>query len=82
MKMSMSTYIKGIPCKEKLEAAERIIKDCKIAGVEYPDGVDEIVEEEIKLPVEKIPSEYEDIWEIKVKDIPEGVETIRFINSY
>ena len=38
--MSMSTYIKGIPSKEKLEAAERIIKDCKIAGVEYPDGID------------------------------------------
>ena len=37
--MSMSTYIKGIPSKEKLDAAERIIEDCKIAGVEYPDAV-------------------------------------------
>lgn len=80
--MSMSTYIKGIPSKEKLESAERIVKDCKIAGIEYPDVIDEILEEEISLPIEKVPSEYEDIWEIKVKDIPEGVETIRFINSY
>lgn len=80
--MSMSTYIKGIPSKEKLDAAERIIEDCKIAGVEYPDGIDEIIEENIELPVEKIPSNCEDVWEIKVKDIPEGVETIRFINSY
>ncbi len=80
--MSMSTYIKGIPSKEKLEAAERIVEDCKIAGVEYPDGIDEIIENEISLPVEKVPSKYDDIWEIKVKDIPKGVETIRFINSY
>ena len=80
--MSMSTYIKGIPSKENLDAAERIIEDCKIAGVEYPDGIDEIIEEDIELPVEKIPSNCEDVWEIKVKDIPEGVETIRFINSY
>lgn len=80
--MSMSTYIKGIPSKEKLEAAERIIKDCKIAGVEYPDGIDDIIEDGIDLPIEKIPSDCEDIWEIKIKDIPEGVETIRFINSY
>lgn len=40
---------------------------------------------ETKIPYEQIfnkENDMEEIWEIKIKDIPKDVETIRFINSY
>lgn len=80
--MSMSTHILGIADKDKLERATQARKTLQEFGLEYPDELDDIIDDTIKIPVEKIPSNYEDIFEVDVKSIPKNVEKIRFIISY
>ena len=80
--MSMSTHILGIADKDKLERATQARKTLQEFGLEYPCELDNIIEDAIKIPVEKIPSDYEDIFEVDVKSIPKNVEKIRFIVSY
>lgn len=80
--MSMSTYIHGIADSEKLERAKQARKTLIDLGLDYPSELDDIVEDTISIPVTKVPDEFNDIWELDVKDIPTNVTKIRFINSY
>lgn len=80
--MSMSTYIYGIADKEKIEKAIQARNTMNELGLEYPSKLDEIIDDTIPIPTQKIPDEYSDIWEIDLKDIPKNVKKIRFENSY
>lgn len=80
--MSMSTYIHGIADAAKLQRAVEARKTLNELGLEYPDELDDIIEDSIAIPYTKVPDEYNDVWEIDVKDIPKNVTKIRFINSY
>lgn len=96
--MGMSTYVIGLRTKEDpvyrahlavLEAClnariERLPKEtADYFGSDYPEDVNP----EDVLQVEMPKTEYSDGdmtegYEINVADIPQGVETIRFVNSY
>lgn len=80
--MSMSTYIQGIADAAKLQRAVEARKTLNELGLDYPDELDDIIEDSIKIPYTKVPDEYSDVWEIDVSDIPKNVTKIRFINSY
>lgn len=80
--MSMSTYILGVVNKDRLEKAIQARKTLQEFGLEYPDELDDIIEDSIDIPFEKVPDDCEDIFEVDVKRIPKNVEKIRFIVSY
>ena len=90
--MSVTTYIKFLRSKDDptYQKYLKVLEACDKAGVDYPDDIAEYFGEdgdpEYPLEVEFEPKRYiddmEEIWEIKVSDIPEGVVTIQFVNSY
>lgn len=80
--MSMSEYIKGIADSRKVEIAKQIEENCKLLGIHAPDEVDDLLEDGIEIPQKKFTTDYEEIIEIDVKDIPKEVEKIQFIISY
>lgn len=80
--MSMSTHIQGIADSAKLEKAKTARDTLNELGLDYPSELDDIIEDSIEIPFKKVPSDYQDIWEIDLKDIPSNVTKIRFINSY
>ena len=93
----MSTYIKGyIPATDPLYVKHaNVLKACFEAGIkELPEetakyfGVKNpepcMLEEilEVKIPVTEIFNDSRVHYEINIKDIPQGVEKIRFTNSW
>lgn len=80
--MSMSTNIYGIVDRNKLDKAIIAKEALNELGVEYPDELDNIIDDHVKLPVTAIPDKYSDVWEIDLKDIPKNVTKIRFENNY
>ncbi len=90
--MGMSIHIVGVrPKNEKYKEMEKIWNLCLENRISIPVEVEEFFNgerpgEDILVDLEKLASEHrsdtEDGFEIKVKDIPEGIESIRFFNSY
>lgn len=80
--MSMSKYIKGIADSKKVELAKQIKENCNLLGVYAPDEIDDLLEDGIEIPQKEFTTDYEEIIEIDVKDIPKEVEKIQFIVSY
>ena len=56
--MSMSTYIHGIADAAKLQRAVEARKTLNELGLEYPDELDDIIEDSIAIPYTKVPDEY------------------------
>jgi len=80
--MSMSKYIKGIADSKKVELAKQAKVNCESLGIDVPSKVYEILEDGIDIPQKEFTTDYEEIIEIDVKDIPKEVEKIQFIISY
>ncbi len=93
--MSMSTYVKGIiPPDETWLKMKAIYDSCIEADIEVPDKVMEFFDNEepdnagvvIDLGRRYICRKWQDDmsegYELDVKDIPEGVQTLRFYNSW
>lgn len=80
--MSMSKYIKGIADSKKVELAKQIKENCESLGVDIPYDVYNMLEDGIDIPQKEFTTDYEEIIEIDVKDIPKEVEKIQFIISY
>ena len=80
--MSMSKYIKGIADSKRVELAEQAKVNCESLGIDVPSKVYEILEDRIEIPHKEFNTDYEEIIEIDVKDIPKEVEKIQFIISY
>lgn len=80
--MSMSKYIKGIADSKKVELAEQVKENCTLLGIDVPDEIDDLLEDGITIPQKEFTTDYEEIIEIDVKDIPKEVEKIQFIISY
>ena len=90
--MSMSTHVIGLRSKEDLKYKAMCIayKALVDAELEIPEELENYFEDEypegplkVRIPcTNNNDIEMSDCYEIKVADIPEGVETIRFVNSY
>ena len=94
--MSMSTYVQGLMKKtEKYEKMESILILCKELNINPPQEVYEYFELQydgyckngiiVPLPkgiVEHYTDDEDEIWEIDLYKIPDGVTKIRFVNSY
>lgn len=80
--MSMSKYIKGIADSKKVELAEQVKENCTLLGIDVPDEIDDLLEDGITIPHKEFTTDYEEIIEIDVEDIPKEVEKIQFIISY
>lgn len=80
--MSMSKYIKGIADSKKVELAKQIKENCESLGAVVPSEIYELLEDGIEIPQKEFTTDYEEIIEIDVKDIPKEVEKIQFIISY
>lgn len=80
--MSMSKYIKGIADSKRVEFAKQAKVNCESLGIDVPGEVYEILEDGIEIPQKEFTTDYEEIIEIDVKDIPKEVEKIQFIISY
>lgn len=80
--MSMSKYIKGIADSERVELAKQVKVNCESLGIDVPSEVYELLEDGIDIPQKEFTTNYEEIIEIDVKDIPKEVEKIQFIISY
>ena len=91
--MGMSTFVKGFrPPDKKWKEMKAAYDACTEAGVEVPEKVEKFFnycppnENGIEVDLDKIVKEaHEDsreIFELRVKDIPDNVTVIQFINSY
>lgn len=89
--MSMSTQVRGFkPPGKKWKEMQTIYNACKEAKVQIPKKVLEYFDYEdpdpagIEVTLLLVPynEESRDGFELKVSEIPEGVEIIRFWNSY
>ncbi len=82
--MSMSAYIRAIPDVEKRDKATETIKNLELLGLktEIPDELYEIRDNDIPIIKKEYSTDYEEIIEINVKDIPKEVEKIQFVISY
>lgn len=80
--MSMSKYIKGIADSKRVELAKQIKENCVSLGVDVPYDIYELLDDGIDIPQKEFTTDYEEIIEIDVKDIPKEVEKIQFIISY
>lgn len=81
--MSMFSYIQGIVNPERIEEAKHARAILQKLNLECPEELEDIIEETKEIKYVLIPSDNDkDIFEIDVKDIPEDVTKIRFINSY
>jgi len=96
--MGMSTYVKGFvsPENETYKKHCKVLDACIEAGIsklpeetakyfdcEYPEGY--LFEEKLEVSIPQHEWDDGDMcngYEIKVSEIPEGVEVIRFVNSY
>ena len=80
--MSMCTYVKGIINVEQIEKAQKVKELLLELDIDVPSEIWDIIETSVSIPVEKITTDSEEIYEIEIKEIPENVTKIRFINSY
>lgn len=80
--MSMFSYVKGIIDIEQIEKAQKAKELLLELNVDIPEEVYEIIETSVSIPVNRTTTDSEEIYEIDVKNIPEKVTKIRFINSY
>ena len=80
--MSMSKYIKGIADSKKVQLAKQIKENCESLGVNISYQIYDVLEDGIDIPQKEFTTDYEEIIEIDVKDIPKEVEKIQFIISY
>jgi antitoxin component HigA of HigAB toxin-antitoxin module len=94
--MGMSTSVVFLRSKDndQYQKMLRVAQTCTEAGVELPEEVDNYFDGEfeynpegpLEMNAEKVATEYhaemQEGYEIKVSDIPDGVDVIRFYNSY
>jgi hypothetical protein len=94
--MGMSTSVVFLRSKdnEQYQKMLRVAQTCTEAGVDLPDEVEDYFDGEyewnpegpLEMDADKFLKEHhaemQEGYEIKVSDIPEGVDVIRFINSY
>lgn len=90
--MSMSTHVVFLRDKNdpKHQEKVRVLKACMEAGVELPQKINDYFDgsddEDLPLEIEYEAREWEDSYrsgyEINIDEIPEGVKTIRFYDSW
>ena len=80
--MGMSKYIRAISNSEKREIAEKTKEQLERLNIQVPHEIYEIIEDDIDIPSKEFNTDYEEIIEIKVKDIPDKVDKIQFVISY
>lgn len=80
--MSMSTYIRAIPDADKRNKAIETIKNLKSLGLKVPDELYDLQDNDVEIRKKEFNTDYEEIIEIDVKDIPKEVEKIQFVISY
>ena len=80
--MGMCKYIRAISNSEKREVAEKTKEQLERLNIKVPAEIYEIIEDDIDIPSKEFNTDYEEIIEIKVKDIPDKVDTIQFVISY
>lgn len=89
--MSMLAYLIGIiPADEKYRKMKAIYDNCIEVGAEIPKKVDDFFNGEtpdrdgmtIRLPAKEWEDNNSTGLEINIKDIPENVKTLRFVNSW
>lgn len=91
--MSMSSNVFGIRLPNaKWKEMKSIWDACNKAGVTIPKEVEQFFDYEepdpsgVVIPLEdiaqKFSAEMQDGFEIKLSELPDGIEVIRFVNSY
>lgn len=82
--MSMDKFIRVIPNAERRDKAIETIKNLELLGLktEIPDELYEIRDNDIAIRKKEFNTDYEEIIEIAVKDIPKEAEKIQFVISY
>lgn len=80
--MGMCKYIRAISNSEKREIAEKTKEQLERLNIKVPAEIYKIIEDDIDIPSKEFNTDYEEIIEIKVKDIPDKVDTIQFVISY
>lgn len=80
--MSMSAYIRAIPDDDKRNKAIETIENLESLGLKIPDELYEIRDNDIPIMKTEYRTDYEEIIEINVEDIPKEAEKIQFVISY
>lgn len=82
--MSMSAYIRAIPDADKRNKAIETINNLESLGLgaDIPCELYDIRDNDIAIRKRKYNTDYEEIIEIDVKDIPKEAEKIQFVISY
>ena len=82
--MSMSKFIRLIPNAERRDKAIETIENLELLGLktEIPDELYEIRDNDIPIITTEYSTDYEEIIEINVEDIPKEAEKIQFVISY
>jgi hypothetical protein len=80
--MSMSAYIRVIPDAGKRDVAIQTIKNLEKLNLEIPSELYDLKDGDVDIPQVEYNTDYEEIIEIKVKDIPKEAEKIQFVISY
>lgn len=80
--MSMSAYIRVIPDADKRDKAIETINNLELLGLKIPDELYDLKDADIDMLKTQYNTDYEEIIEIDVKDIPKEAEKIQFVISY
>lgn len=82
--MSMSKFIRLIPNAERRDKAIETIENLELLGLktEIPDELYDIRDNDIPIIKTEYSTDYEEIIEIDVKNIPKEAEKIQFVISY
>lgn len=89
--MSMTTWVTGFRPPDDKWAQMKVIYDaCGAAGVPVPDEVEDFFDweppddagVEVKVPFFESTVDMETRYEVQVSDIPAGITTLRFVNSW
>lgn len=80
--MSMTKFIRAIPDAGKRDVAMQTIKNLEKLNLEVPSELYDLRDNDVDIPKVEYNTDYEEIIEINVKDIPKEVEKIQFVISY
>jgi hypothetical protein len=91
--MGMSTYVVGIkPPGERWKEMKQIYDACAAAGIDPPDSVTEFFDHEppdekgVIVNIDEDVTEWVDEnrrgYDVRVKNLPEDIEIVRFYNSW
>jgi hypothetical protein len=78
----MAKFIRAIPDAGKRDVAMQTIKNLEKLNLQVPSELYDLRDNDVDIPKVVYNTDYEEIIEIKVKDIPKEVEKIQFVISW